>query len=64
MAVRSGGASLAVAVAGVALLVFGDLAATAATMARGRDLFGALIPLVIWALVTGVAWSLRAAAPR
>jgi hypothetical protein len=64
VAVRSGGASLAVAMVGVALLVFGDLAATATTMARGHDLFGALIPLVIWALVTGVAWSLRAAAPR
>jgi hypothetical protein len=64
VALRSGGASLAVAMVGVALLVFGDLAAAATTMARGDDLFGALIPLAIWALVTGVAWSLRAAAPR
>jgi hypothetical protein len=61
VAVRSRGASLAVAIVGVALLVFGDLAATATTIARGHDVFGALIPLGIWAMVTGVAWSLRSA---
>lgn len=64
-AARSHRAAIAVAIVGVALLVFGDLAASATTMERGRDNFGAAIPLLVWGLITGVAWSARAStAPR
>jgi len=48
----------------VALLILGDLAASAVTMARGHDVFGAAIPFLIWVLVTGAAWSVRALTSR
>ncbi len=59
-AARSRRASIVIGLAGVALLIFGDLAANAVAMARGHDLFGATIPFLIWALVTAAAWSIRA----
>lgn len=63
-AARSRRASIVIGLAGVALLIFGDLAANAVAMARGHDLFGATIPFLIWALVTAAAWTIRATASR
>ncbi|HET7701232.1 MAG TPA: glycosyltransferase 87 family protein [Candidatus Limnocylindria bacterium] len=59
---RPGPLHLVVALAGCGLLTVGGLAASAVTMSRGADLFGALVPLAIWLLVAAVVWRVRAAA--
>ncbi len=61
---RRGGPAVAIAVAGCVLLIGGGLLAAGATMARGGDVFGAIVPLAVWSLVAHIAWRERGAARR